>query len=175
MTRLTACLERREIRRSMASAWSCVIVMPGVTAGSVPRPVWPTPMVNTPTLSLNLVNGTTHRFSGPSQRSQCAEAVFRMFVIPLWGSVPSSAGQSTGLTLALSFSARRFVASNSACLNDGMPQHASTSSRPSGALRDRHRMVREYPGHRRQSFSSFSMCRATRRSSAFATVRLGDA
>jgi hypothetical protein len=36
--------------------------------------------------SEKLVNGTTQRLSGPSQRRQCGEAVFRTFVTPgsLW-------------------------------------------------------------------------------------------
>jgi hypothetical protein len=32
------------------------------------------------------VNGTRHRFSGPSQRCQCLLVVLRMFVVPLSGS-----------------------------------------------------------------------------------------
>ncbi len=39
---------------------------------------------------LKLVNGTTQRLSGPSQRRQCADAVLRMFVVPESGSIRSS-------------------------------------------------------------------------------------
>jgi hypothetical protein len=73
--------------------------------------------------------------SGPSQRCQWLLLVLRMLVVPLSGSIRSSSLKSTVLPLASSFSARFLVASISAFAEDGMPQRAMTSSRPSVALR----------------------------------------
>ncbi|AND92869.1 blr8007 [Bradyrhizobium diazoefficiens USDA 110] len=81
------------------------------------------------------LNGTTQRFSTPSQRVQCLLFTLRMLVVPESGSIRSSSLKSTALPLACSFSARFFVASMSAFDDDGMPQRAVTSSRPSAPLR----------------------------------------
>src|SRR4051812_15901896 len=63
--------------------------------------------------SLNDVNGTTHRFSGPSQRRQCADFVFRTLVTPE--------------SVFLPFRAKA---------GDGIPHRAIASSRtPSEAVR----------------------------------------
>jgi hypothetical protein len=58
-----------------------------------------------------------------------------MLVVPLSGSMRSSSLKSTGLALASSFAARFLVASMSACADEGMPQRAVTSSRPSAPVR----------------------------------------
>jgi len=56
--------------------------------------------------------------------------------VPLSGSIFSNSGKSTGFSLASSFSARFFVAMNSACDEDGRPQRTRASSRaPFVALR----------------------------------------
>src|SRR5436305_1415744 len=78
--------------------------------------------------SLNELNGTTQRCSGPSQRDQCLLFTLRMLVVPESGSIRSNSLKSTGLPLASSFAARFLVASISACADDGMPQRAVTSS-----------------------------------------------
>jgi hypothetical protein len=54
--------------------------------------------------------------------------------VPESGSIRSSSLKSTGLPLAPSFAARFLVASMSACADDGMPQRAVASSRPSGPV-----------------------------------------
>jgi hypothetical protein len=71
--------------------------------------------------SLNEVNDTKHRFSGPSHRCQCLPAVIRMFVTPLSGSSRSNFLKSTGWPLASNFCARFLVASISATGDDGLP------------------------------------------------------
>src|SRR5882757_5922758 len=85
--------------------------------------------------SLKLLNGTTHRFSGPSHLVQCVLFTLRMLVVPPSGSMRSSSLKSTVLPLACNFSARFLVASISALDDDGMPQLAVASSRPPGPLR----------------------------------------
>ena len=85
--------------------------------------------------SLKLVNGTTQRLSGPSQRRQCVDAVLRIFVVPASGSTLRRVGKSTSLPFARSLSARLAAASNSAFCDDGIPHRAMTSSRPSGPER----------------------------------------
>ncbi|MGY4298821.1 hypothetical protein ACVWXN_006916 [Bradyrhizobium sp. i1.4.4] len=85
--------------------------------------------------SLNELNGTTQRFSAPSHLVQCLLFTLRMFVVPPSGSIRSSSLKSTVLPLACSFSARFLVASISAFDDDGIPQRAVTSSRPSAPLR----------------------------------------
>jgi hypothetical protein len=85
--------------------------------------------------SLNELNGTTQRFSTPSHRGQCLLFTLRMLVVPLSGSIRSNSLKSTGLPLASSFEARFFVASISACAEDGMPQRAVASSPLSAPLR----------------------------------------
>src|ERR1700681_4517026 len=74
--------------------------------------------------SLNELNGTTQRFSVPSQRVQCLLFTLRMFVVPPSGSIRSSSLKSTVLPLACSFSARFLVASISAFDDDGIPHRA---------------------------------------------------
>src|SRR5258708_570108 len=81
--------------------------------------------------SLKLLNGTTQRFSTPSQRVQCLLFALRMLVVPPSGSILSNSLKSTGLPLACSFSARFFVASINAFAYDGIPHPAVGSSRPS--------------------------------------------
>jgi hypothetical protein len=61
--------------------------------------------------SAKLVNGTTHRLSGPSHRRQWGDLVLRMFVTPGSDFFPVRANAS-----------------------DGMPHLAITSSRPSGRV-----------------------------------------
>ena len=61
--------------------------------------------------SLNELNGTTQRCSGPSQRVQCLDFFFRMLVVLESGSIQSNSSKSIVLPLACSFSARFFVAS----------------------------------------------------------------
>jgi len=85
--------------------------------------------------SLNELNGTTQRFSTPSHRVQCLLFTLRMLVVPESGSIQSSCLKSNGLPLASSFAARFLVASISACCDDGMPQRAVESSRPSAPAR----------------------------------------
>src|SRR3954453_20330707 len=85
--------------------------------------------------SLNELNGTTQRFSAPSHRVQCLLFTLRMLVVPPSGSIRSSSLKSTVLPLACSFSARFLVASMSAFDDDGMPQRAVASSRPSAPVR----------------------------------------
>jgi hypothetical protein len=85
--------------------------------------------------SRKLLNGTTQRCAGPSHRVQCLLFTLRMLVVPPSGSIRSSCLKSTGLPLASSFAARFLVASISACCDDGMPQRAVASSRPSAPLR----------------------------------------
>lgn len=85
--------------------------------------------------SLNELNGTTQRFSGPSHLFQCLLFTLRMFVVPPSGSIRSSSLKSTGLPFASSFAARFLVASIKACCDDGIPDRAVASSRPSGPLR----------------------------------------
>src|ERR1700730_1694264 len=85
--------------------------------------------------SLNELNGTTQRFSTPSQRVQCLLFTLRMFVVPESGSIRSNSLKSTGLPLACSFSARFLVASINAFDDDGMPHRAVASSRPPGPVR----------------------------------------
>jgi hypothetical protein len=63
-------------------------------------------------VSEKLVNGTTQRCSGPSQRRQCGDAVLRIFVTPASELRPFRA--NTG---------------------DGIPQRAIINSRPLGWLR----------------------------------------
>src|ERR1700749_438998 len=55
--------------------------------------------------SLNELNGTTQRFSGPSHLVQCLLFALRMLVVPESGSIRSNSLKSTGLPLARSFSA----------------------------------------------------------------------
>src|ERR1700738_5716575 len=81
--------------------------------------------------SLKELNGTTQRFSVPSQRVQCLLFTLRMLVVPPSGSIRSNCLKSTDLPLACSFSARFLVASISAFDDDGMPHRAVASSRPS--------------------------------------------
>jgi hypothetical protein len=85
--------------------------------------------------SLNELKGTTQRCSGPSHRVQCLLVTLRMLVVPESGSIRSSCLKSTGLPLASSFAARFLVASIKACCDDGMPQRAVASSRPSAPVR----------------------------------------
>jgi hypothetical protein len=59
----------------------------------------------------------------------------RMFVVPPSGSIRSNSLKSTGLPLASSFAARFLVASISAGCDDGMPQRAVASFRPSAPAR----------------------------------------
>src|SRR5450756_2067197 len=61
--------------------------------------------------SLNELNGTTQRFSGPSHRVQCLLFTLRMLVVPPSGSIRSSSLKSTDLPLASSLLARFFVVS----------------------------------------------------------------
>jgi hypothetical protein len=64
------------------------------------------------------------------------EAVLRIFVVPMSGSIRRSSLKSTGLPFASSLAAHFFVLSISARGEEGIPQRASASSRtPSGALR----------------------------------------
>src|SRR5207302_4767373 len=85
--------------------------------------------------SLKELNGTTQRFSTPSQRFQCLLFTLRMLVVPPSGSILSNSLKSTGLPLACSLSARFLVASINAFDDDGMPHRAVASSRPPGPLR----------------------------------------
>src|SRR6185436_21020420 len=85
--------------------------------------------------SLKELNGTTQRFSTPSQRVQCLLFTLQMLVVPPSGSILSNSLKSIGLPLACSFSARFLVASINAFDDDGMPHRAVASSRPSGPLR----------------------------------------
>src|SRR6201990_2759164 len=85
--------------------------------------------------SLNELNGTTQRCSGPSHLVQCFDFTFRMFVVPESGSIRSNSLKSTGLPFAASFVARFLVASLSACADEGMPHRAVVSSRPSTPVR----------------------------------------
>ncbi|MGY4348932.1 hypothetical protein ACVWXM_005399 [Bradyrhizobium sp. GM7.3] len=85
--------------------------------------------------SLKELKGTTQRCSGPSHRVQCLLCTLRMLVVPPSGSIRSNSLKSTGLSLARSFSARFLAASISALDDDGIPQRAVTSSRPSAPLR----------------------------------------
>src|ERR1700729_3471463 len=68
--------------------------------------------------SLNELNGTTQRFSTPSQRVQCLLFTLRILVVPLAGSMRSNSLKSVGLPLACSFSARFLVASINAFEDD---------------------------------------------------------
>src|ERR1700693_6005000 len=83
----------------------------------------PSPLLN----SLKELNGTTQRFSTPSQRVQCLLFTLRMLVVPPYGSIRSNSLNSTGLPLARSFSARFLVASISAFDDDGIPHRAVAS------------------------------------------------
>src|SRR3984885_14898432 len=85
--------------------------------------------------SLNELNGTTQRFSTPSHLVQCLLFTLRILVVPPSGSIRSNSLKSTGLPLASSFEARFLVASMSACCDDGIPQRAVASSRPSAPVR----------------------------------------
>src|SRR3954452_10526608 len=85
--------------------------------------------------SLNELNGTTQRFSGPSHLVQCLLFTLRMLVVPPSGSIRSNSLKSTDLPLASSFSARFLVASINALDDDGIPHRAVASSRPSAPLR----------------------------------------
>src|SRR4030088_1962666 len=85
--------------------------------------------------SLNELNGTTQRFSTASHLVQCLLFTLRMLVVPPSGSIRSSSLKSTVLPLACSFSVRFLVASISAVDDDGIPQRAVASSRPSVPLR----------------------------------------
>src|ERR1700692_4420893 len=85
--------------------------------------------------SLNELNGTTQRCSGPSHLVQCLLVTLRILVVPPSGSIRSSSLKSTGLPLASNFEARFFVASINACADDGLPQRAVASSRPSAPVR----------------------------------------
>src|SRR3984957_13540103 len=85
--------------------------------------------------SLKELNGTTQRFSAPSHLVQCLLFTLRMLVVPPSGSIRSSCLKSTVLPLACIFSARFLVASISAFDDDGIPQRAVASSRPSAPLR----------------------------------------
>src|SRR5215208_4948624 len=98
--------------------------------------------------SLNELNGTTQRFSTPSQRVQCLLFTLRMLVVPPSGSILSNSLKSTGLPLACSFSARFLVASINAFDDDGMPHRAVASSRPPGPLRTIGAVVRKDARHR---------------------------
>src|SRR3954470_24882799 len=62
--------------------------------------------------SEKLVNGTTQRFSGPSQRRQCADSTLRTLVTPESLFLPTSTEAG-----------------------EGMPQRARVSSRPPARLR----------------------------------------
>src|SRR3984957_4571063 len=85
--------------------------------------------------SLNELNGTTQRLSGPSHRAQCLLPTLRMLVVPPSGSIRSSSLKSTGLSLASIFAARFLVASIRAFDDDGIPHLAVASWRPSVPLR----------------------------------------
>src|SRR6202521_1063939 len=54
--------------------------------------------------SLKELNGTTQRFSAPSQRVQCLLFTLRMLVVPASGSILRSCLKSTDFPLASSFS-----------------------------------------------------------------------
>ena len=96
--------------------------------------------------SENDVNGTRHRFAGPSHRFQCMLEVLRMFVTPLSGSDRSISVKTTRWPLASSFTAR-LADSISANCDDGIPQRAITISRSPVALRtNRGRVVGEDAG-----------------------------
>src|SRR3954469_12228531 len=56
--------------------------------------------------SLNELNGTTQRFSGPSHRVQCLLFTLRMLAMPPSGSIRSNSLNSTVLRLASSFTAK---------------------------------------------------------------------
>jgi hypothetical protein len=58
-----------------------------------------------------------------------------MLVVPPSGSIRSSSLKSTGLPFASILAARFLVASMSACADDGMPQRAVASCRPSAPAR----------------------------------------
>src|SRR5712672_3006813 len=81
--------------------------------------------------SLKELNGTTQRFSTPSHIVQCLLFTLRMLVVPPSGSIRSNSLKSTGLPLASSLAPRFLVASVSACDDEGMPQRAVASCRPS--------------------------------------------
>jgi hypothetical protein len=85
--------------------------------------------------SLNELNGATQRFSTASHRVQCLLFTLRMLVVPPSGSILRSCLKSTAFPLVSSFWARFFVASISACCDDGIPQRAVASSRPSAPVR----------------------------------------
>src|ERR1700731_1004031 len=85
--------------------------------------------------SLKELNGTKQRFSTPSQRVQCLLFTLRMLVVPPSGSIRSNSLKSTVLPLACNFSALFWVASISTFDDDGIPQRAVASSRPSAPLR----------------------------------------
>src|SRR5712671_2144601 len=91
----------------------------GLVSSSANQMSPPSPLLN----SLNELNGTTQRFSTPSQRVQCLLFTLRMLVVPPSGSILSNSLKSTGLPLAWSFSARFLVASIDA-YDDGMPHRA---------------------------------------------------
>src|SRR3981081_1320372 len=76
------------------------------------------------------LNGTTQRFSTPSQRFQCLLFTLRMLVVPPSGSILSNSLKSPRLPFVCSFSVRFLVASISAFDDDGMPHLAVASSRP---------------------------------------------
>jgi hypothetical protein len=79
--------------------------------------------------SLKDVNGTTDRCSTPSQRCQCLLRTFRMFVVPLSGSIGSNSLKSTIPPLASILAARFLTDCINANCDDGIPQRAIVSSR----------------------------------------------
>ena len=81
------------------------------------------------------VNGTTQRFSTPSQRVQCLLLVLRMLVVPPSGSIRSSSLEVDRLALGFQLRGALLGASISAYCDDGMPQRAIASSRPSARFR----------------------------------------
>jgi len=67
--------------------------------------------------SLKEVNGTKHRFSGPSQRRQCNDLTLRTLVTP------------ASVFFGLRLESTRY------CGGVGMPHRAIASSRPAGVFR----------------------------------------
>src|ERR1700712_1216508 len=80
--------------------------------------------------SLKELNGTTQRFSTPSQRVQCLLFTLRMLVVPPSGSILSNSLKSTVLPLACSFSARFLVESINAFDDEGLAPPAVARSPP---------------------------------------------
>src|SRR5712672_3311228 len=66
----------------------------GLVSSSANQMSPPSPLLN----SLNELNGTTQRFSTPSQRVQCLLFALRMLVVPPSGSILSNSLKSTGFS-----------------------------------------------------------------------------